>query len=241
MTPAGGAIGVLLGSALLRLTLSGSYQRYVREGMRPWLLIAGVVIIAVGLYALLRTTGRRGHQANQPGHSHRHERGHEHGHAGEGIGVGWLLLAPVAALLLVAPPALGSYGVDRAAKVDVRAGDRVFDPLPASEGSYPLSLLEFSQRGFDHQGQSMSGRTVELTGFVAGQAADGFELARYQIACCAADAAPVVVVVHGTSGEPPGRDQWVTVTGTYRQGGVDFAEIDATSVVQIPTPEDPYE
>ena len=72
------------------------------------------------------------------GHAH----GHEHGHEGEGIGVGWLLLAPVAALLLVAPPALGSFGVDRAAKIDVRAGDRVFDPLAASEGPYPLSLLE---------------------------------------------------------------------------------------------------
>ena len=238
MTPAGGAIGVLLGSVLLRLTLSGSYQRYVREGMRPWLLIAGVAIIAIGLYALVRTLGRGGgHGAADDGHTH----GHEHGHAGEGIGVGWLLLAPVAALLLVAPPALGSYGVDRASKVDVRAGDRVFDSLATREGPYPLSLLEFSQRGFDQDGQSLHGRTVELTGFVAGQAADGFELARYQIACCAADAAPVVVIVHGTSGEPPGRDQWVTVTGTYRAGGADFAEIDATSVVQIPTPEDPYE
>jgi uncharacterized repeat protein (TIGR03943 family) len=82
---------------------------------------------------------------------------------------------------------------------------------------------------------------VQLTGFVAGREADGFELARYQIACCAADAAPVVVVVRGTSGEPPGRDQWVTVTGTYRPGGGDFVEIVATSVVQIPTPDDPYE
>jgi len=228
---------VLLGSVLLRLTLSGSYQRYVREGMRPWLLIAGVVIIAVGLYALMRTAGRGTRRAAGAGHAH----GHEHGHEGEGIGVGWLLLAPVAALLLVAPPALGSFGVDRAAKIDVRAGDRVFDPLAASEGPYPLSLLEFSQRGFDQDGRSMHGRTVELTGFVAGQVADGFKIARYQIACCAADAVPVVVVVHGTSGEPPSRDQWVTVTGSYRPGGKDYAEIDATSVVQIPAPEDPYE
>jgi uncharacterized repeat protein (TIGR03943 family) len=237
VTPAGGAIGVLLGSVLLRLTLSGSYQRYVREGMRPWLLLAGVAVIAVGLYALVRTVGRGG--AHRAAETDLH--GHEHGHAGEGIGVGWLLLAPVAALLLVAPPALGSYGVDRAAKVDVRGGDRVFDPLPASEGPYPLSLLEYSQRGFDHGGETLHARTVQLTGFVAGQAAVGFKLARYQIACCAADASPVVVIVHGTSGEPPGRDQWVTVTGTYRPGGEDFVEIDATSVVQIPTPEDPYE
>jgi uncharacterized repeat protein (TIGR03943 family) len=236
VTPAGGAIGVLLGSVLLRLTLSGSYQRYVREGMRPWLLIAGVAIIAVGLYALVRTAGR-GHRAGEPGHTH----GHEHGHAGEGIGVGWLLLAPVAALLLVAPPALGSYGVDRAAKVDVSAGDRVFDPLPSSENPYPLSLLDFSQRGFDGEGQSMDGRTVALTGFVAGEVAGGFKLARYQIACCAADAEPVVVIVRGTFGEPPSRDQWVTVTGTYRPGGGDFVQIEATSVVQIPAPNDPYE
>jgi uncharacterized membrane protein YcgQ (UPF0703/DUF1980 family) len=69
----------------------------------------------------------------------------------------------------------------------------------------------------------------------------GFELARYQISCCAADAAPVVVRVLGTSGDPPARDQWVTVTGKFQPGGGDIPNLVATSVAQIPAPQDPYE
>ena len=42
---------------------------------------------------------------------------------------------------------------------------------------------------------SFNGNTVRLTGFVAGSKGSGFEIARYQIACCAADAIPVVVHV----------------------------------------------
>ena len=65
--------------------------------MGPWLLMAGVVVIAVGLVALFATTGGAADADSRT--AHRHERGDEHGHA-HGIGVGWLLLAPIAALLL---------------------------------------------------------------------------------------------------------------------------------------------
>ena len=102
-----------------------------------------------------------------------------------------------------------------------------------------MTLLEFSQRAFDHDGSSFRGAPVRLTGFVAG--GGGFRLARYQIACCAADAAPVVVRVVGTQGDSPARDQWVSVTGTFRSGGGDTPELTATSVVETPEPADPYE
>jgi uncharacterized repeat protein (TIGR03943 family) len=82
---------------------------------------------------------------------------------------------------------------------------------------------------------------VKLTGFVAGVRSGGFRLARYQIACCAADATPVVMDVVGTSGAPPRDDQWVTVTGTFQQGGGDVPRLAATTVVEIAAPDDPYE
>jgi uncharacterized repeat protein (TIGR03943 family) len=81
-----------------------------------------------------------------------------------------------------------------------------------------MTLLEFGQRAFDHDGSSFNGAAVQLTGFVAGAEENGFKLARYTIACCAADAAPVVVHVVGTVGDPSPRDQWVRVTGTFRHG-----------------------
>ena len=233
MTAAGGTVSLLVGAVLLRLSLTGTYQRYVRVGMGPWLTLAGLVVIMLGLATVVRAL----RASSRPGDDHAHgDEDHDHGER-----VGWLLLAPIAALLLVAPPTLGSYGVDRSAAVDVRAGAPTFDPLPAGNGPAPMTLLEFNQRALDHEGESFDGRTVQLTGFVADEATP-FRLVRYQIACCAVDAAPVVVRVVGTVGASPTRDQWVTVTGTF--AGVDdddVPELSATSLVEIPPPEDPYE
>jgi len=228
VTPAGGLISLLVGAVLLRLELTGSYGRYVRVGMGPWLAVTAVAVIVLGLVTLLRTL--------------RHARPvdvHDH-HRGGGDRMGWLLLAPIAALLLVAPPTLGSYGVGRGSQVDIRSGGAVFDPLARRSEPATMTLLEFGQRALDRDGASFHGAAVQLTGFVAGAEAGGFRLARYQIACCAADAAPVVLRVVGTRGSPA-RDQWVRVTGTFQRGGGEVPELAATSVVEIPAPDDPYE
>jgi uncharacterized repeat protein (TIGR03943 family) len=105
-----------------------------------------------------------------------------------------------------------------------------------------MSLLEFDQRAADHNGASMGATPVRLTGFVA-QERDGagFRLARYQIACCAADAVAAVVRVTGATGAPPPRDRWVTVTGTFRRTAGDVPELQASSLVEITPPTDPYE
>ena len=226
MTAAGGLISLLVGTVLLRLTLNGTYARYVRLGMGPPLAIAGAAVIVLGLVTLL--------------HAFRHTNPVDaHDHRG-GNRVGWLLLAPIAALLLVAPPTLGSYGVGRGAEVDIRSGGSVLDRLEPGAAPIPMTLLEFGQRAVDQDGVSFNGATVQLTGFVAGAEKGGFRLARYQIACCAADAAPVVLRVVGT-GAGPARDRWVTVTGTFQPGGGEMPELAATNVVEIPAPLDPYE
>jgi uncharacterized repeat protein (TIGR03943 family) len=255
-SPAGGTITLLTGAVLLRLTLTGTYQRYVRVGMGPWLAVAGVVIVALGLATLVRALRAQGRGAGVPvdgdhaddhgdlDHDHDPDPDPDHDHGEHGDRVGWLLLAPIAALLLVAPPTLGSYGVDRGAAVDITAGAPTFDPLPAADAPAPMTLLEYDQRAFDHDGESFDGRTVQLTGFVADEGTP-FRLARYQIACCAVDAAPVLVRVVGTAGATPARDQWVVVTGTFRPSdGAENGEIPdlaATSIVEIDPPEDPYE
>jgi uncharacterized repeat protein (TIGR03943 family) len=229
VTAAGGTITLLVGAVLLRLTLTDTYLRYVRPELGPWLLVAGMAVVVLGVATLVWSL--RNADAPDPN-------AHEHEH---GVGPGWLLLAPIAALLLVAPPTLGAYGVERAANVDIRSGAPVFDPLTRGAAPRPMGLLEFSQRAFERDGATFNEAALELTGFVAGAEGRGFRLARYQIACCAADAAPVVVRVVGTAGDPPSRDQWVTVTGTFKRGGEELPELAATSVVEIPAPEDPYE
>ena len=220
---------MVIGAVLLRLTFTDTYERYVKGGMGFWLTVAGFAILALGIVTLVRAIRRSGSE---------HDHGLEHDH---GIGVGWLLLAPIAALLLVAPPTLGSYGVGRAANVNIRSGSGVFEKLGRRAEPVEMSLVEYGQRAYDHKGTSFNGQPVKLTGFVAGDVERGFELARYTISCCAADAAPAVVRVLGTSGTPPARDQWVTVTGTFQRGGGDIPNLIATSVAQIPAPRDPYE
>jgi uncharacterized repeat protein (TIGR03943 family) len=131
--------------------------------------------------------------------------------------------------------------VNRGAAVDVRSGGAVFDPLPRGSSAVPMTLLEYGQRAFDRRGSSLTGATVQLTGFISRVDPGGFQLARYQIACCAADAVPAIVLVRGVAGHPPRRDSWVRVTGAYLGGSGDLPRLAATSVEQIPVPNEPYE
>jgi uncharacterized repeat protein (TIGR03943 family) len=231
VTPAGGTISVLVGVVVLRLTFTDTYRRYVQPAMGKWLLIAGIAVILLGLVTLVNSL-----RNVEPEEAHGHD--HEHSHR---VGVGWLLLAPIAALLLVAPPTLGAYGVNHAGAIKIKPGHAFFKPLRQKDAPVELTLLEYIERSLEHNGASFHRVPVKLTGFVAGAEAGGFRLARYQIACCAADAQPVVIDVVGTSGTPPREDEWVTVTGTFQRGGGDVPRLAATSVITIRAPDDPYE
>jgi uncharacterized repeat protein (TIGR03943 family) len=224
-----GATVLLVGALLIRLSLSGAYAKYVRVGMGSWLLVAGVLLVALGLAGVVRALA-----AGRTAPS-------RHGDHAHGERVGWLLLAPVLALLLVTPPALGSYGVDRNTTIRITESGTTFDPLPPGR-TVPMTILEFDQRAADHNGASFGSTPVRLTGFVSRTAdGDGFRIARYQIACCAADAAAAVARVTGAAGDPPARDQWVTVTGTFRGSAAGIPVLLATSLTEIPAPPDPYE
>jgi uncharacterized repeat protein (TIGR03943 family) len=242
MTAAGSTILLLIGTVLLRLTVSGTYRRYVRVGMGPWLAVAGVTVVVLGIVTLIYVLRRPDAPADHADHAAAEDvdeiDGREHA---DRIRIGWLLLAPIAALLLVAPPTLGSFGVSRSAAVNVHAGGAVFDPLPHGTNPVPMTLLEYGQRAFDRHGSSLAGATVELTGFISRLDNGGFQLARYQIACCAADAVPAIVIVEGVAGHPPRRDAWVKVTGAYVRGTGNLPRFSATSVVEIPVPSEPYE
>ena len=91
---AGATTTLLVGALLLRLAITGAHRRYVRPALGPFLILAGVVLIVLGATALIGTL--RGND------EHEHD-AREHGGVER---VGWVLLGPVVALLLVAPPAL---------------------------------------------------------------------------------------------------------------------------------------
>ena len=45
---------VLLGGALLKLALTGTYLRYVKESLQPWLVVTGGVMVVLALVSIAR-------------------------------------------------------------------------------------------------------------------------------------------------------------------------------------------
>src|SRR5207247_1896264 len=95
-----GVMLLVVGATALWLGLSDASLAYVRAALRPPLAASGAVLLALAA-ATLRAA-RRPRPAAPAGHGGR-------------LGAGWLLILPVLVLLLVAPPALGSYAASRQA------------------------------------------------------------------------------------------------------------------------------
>jgi uncharacterized repeat protein (TIGR03943 family) len=203
---------VVLGATLLSVSaFSTMYANYVRTGYRPVLIVTGAALVTLGLLAAFR---------RRPGHAPR---------------VAWLLAAPVFAIVLVAPPALGSYAARR--QQAPPPATTAYHGTPATD----LTLGEFVARSY---GTSLTDRRVRLTGFVV-TSENGWHLTRMRINCCAADALALEVTVRGAPAPP--EDTWVRVTGTWVpwKDGVPGEyvppAIAASEVVRIEPPAEPYE
>jgi uncharacterized repeat protein (TIGR03943 family) len=243
---------LLTGGAVLRIALfSELYLRYVQEGLRPYLVVSGVLLVALGLVAALARTrgGDEGEDgADTPEHDddgHGDSGGHAHAHGhGHGPRVAWLLTLPALALLLFPPPALGSYSADREAAQRAAQGVGTFPALPAGN---PLKLTvgEFGSRAIFDSGGSLRGRTVSLTGFVTHGDDGAWYVTRLLVSCCAADATTSKVEIRDA--DAPVTDTWVTVTGTWVPKGKLGSDaawppvLDAGSVRNVAEPSNPYE
>jgi uncharacterized repeat protein (TIGR03943 family) len=221
------AVLFLLGAVLLRTGAGDASLRYVKEGLRPLLLASGAVLIA--------TAGATAWYA------HKERRATAHG----APRVSWLLLVPVLALVLVAPPALGSYSALRAGTALQRPP--AFAPLPPGD-PVPLGLADYAARAVYDDGRSLDGRRVRVTGFVA-LGRDGTPyLARMTLDCCAADAQPVKVALTGRVPPVLRPDGWLEVTGTATGrrvpdpvNGRPVPYLDVERARPVPAPRDPYD
>ncbi|WP_326729503.1 TIGR03943 family putative permease subunit [Streptomyces phaeochromogenes] len=254
-----GVLLILCGAALLRIALfSELYLRYVKEGLRPYLVISGVALIALGLVGMIS----RGQEEDEHEYEQEHEYevhdedAHEahagHGqdtHAGHGHDhtrnprIAWLLTAPALALLLFPPPALGSYSAGREEARVAAQGTGTFPELPAGD-PVDLTLGAFASRAEWDTGASMKNRTVRLTGFVTRDDDGTWYIARLLVTCCAADAQALKVQIRDADAPPA--DAWVTVTGTWHPTGKPGSAaarpvLDAASVKRVSAPSDPYE
>jgi uncharacterized repeat protein (TIGR03943 family) len=228
---------VLLGGALLKLALTGTYLRYVKESLQPWLILTGAVMVVLALVSVVRDI--RGGEEQPSGIEHA---GHEHGTSRSP----WMLLLPVFAVFLISPPALGADTVnrsDRNAAQEAKASNG-FAPLPSDE-VIPLTISEFVTRTAWDDSGSLDDRTVKLTGFVVRKDGNVF-VARLTISCCAADASPVKAKMVGQDFDALPTDQWIEVTGRVVPGSATkesafVPTFTVSEVVPIAAPEDTYE
>lgn len=165
------AVLFLVGAAVLHAGFTDLYLRYVKAGLRPLLLAAGVVLIVAALATVWYE--RRGAKASQAedhdGHGHGNvagegDDGHGHGHAHREPRIAWLLVLPLFALILVAPPALGSYSAMHAGTA--LQAPLAYPSLPATD-PLPLGVVDYAGRAAYDHGRTLAHRRVEVTGFVA--------------------------------------------------------------------------
>ncbi|MFE5217138.1 MULTISPECIES: TIGR03943 family putative permease subunit [unclassified Streptomyces] len=229
------AVLFLLGAALLHAGTTDLYLRYVKAGLRPMLLASGAVLIVAALATALyeRRRGRRAGAQPSAAHAHPEPR------------VAWLLLLPLLALIMVAPPALGSYSA-------LRSGTALQKPyaygrLPAADPA-PLSVVDYASRAAYDHGRSLHGRPVRVTGFLALDGSGAPYLVRMALNCCAADAQPVKIALTGALPPVLRPDAWLEVTGTYtprlardpvNNGPVPYLLV--TTAKPVPVPPDPYD
>ncbi|MEU0500597.1 TIGR03943 family protein [Nocardia sp. NPDC005998] len=299
---------LLIGAAVLWITLDGSYLRYVKPSLYLYLLVSGVGFVLLAMVAIIRDIhcgkafderdyafgrgdelgggdvlshadqhglsdphGRvdaRSHSdmfahTDTHGPSDIHGRGQVHGDHGHEHGSGraqWLLLAPAAALLLIAPPALGAGAAVTSSPVQVAPRDLpaaqpkllAFPPLPP-EPAPALPIVDLVERALQDSSHSLDGREVTIRGFVIRPKdleqqhpdAPDADLARVVITCCVADARYVLVHLAGMR-EVIEDDAWLEVRGVVETGSAQRdPDRTPTFVVsdyrRIEAPDRPYE
>ncbi|MFJ9843477.1 TIGR03943 family putative permease subunit [Kitasatospora sp. NPDC101155] len=240
---------ILVGAAVLHISLfTELYLRYVRKGLRPYLIASGVLLVVVGLIGAVvaaRELFRPGHRGDTDD-GHGHERGHERGHEHGAPRTAWLLLLPVLAIYLLQPRALGAFTAQHSDNTAVKPAEAAggFAPLPATD-PVGMRLADFDSRALWDSNGSLKGHRIRLTGFATPGPGDGsWDLARLTISCCAADASSSKVVIHGADAPPEGA--WVEVTGEWQPDGASGQDgavptLTAALVRRIAEPENPYE
>lgn len=233
---------VLLGGALLRLSLSGAYQNYVKPSLGIYLTVSGVILAGLGIWSIARATF-----APEPDEPNDPERDLDdgHGHGAGGARTAWLLLLPVLTIFLIAPPPLGAFAADRSASSIPPPADSAAG-LPALPKPDPVDIgvVDFALRAVWDDGKTLNGRTVRMVGFVTPAPGGGWYLTKMQISCCAADAQPFRIKAVGAPGFPT--DTWVQVVGSWVPGGGTqrddaIPNVKVETATQVTRPANPYE
>jgi len=211
----GGIVFAAWASFFVWLLVSGEMNRYI--GPRTeWVVVFGAVALTI---VSLIFWSLRWHTAHT-------------------LGV-LVLLVPIAAVVVVPKPSLGSLAASR----KLSGGPAVsIRPGPVAAGD-EVSFVEIGYAGESEEYATVNGIAegleVELTGFVTpspGGTVD-FALTRFSIYCCAADVVPHSVGIVSDRAYPV--DAWLNVRGILEERDGAFVVV-ARSIDEVPEPKDPY-
>lgn len=227
-----------MGLFLFSRILNGTLLFYINERFFWLSVLAAVGLILVGVSYRYRAD----HDHHEPDHA-----GYSHGRLSW---AGLLLIAsPIVLGLVIPPKPLGA-----AAMTNRDISLELLTSAAAPEGGIILSkpkteknildwIVEFRQTS---DPAALAGEEVKLVGFVYRDerfGEDSFMVSRFVVSCCAADAAPIGLVVHWPDSPTLADDQWVEVVGVLEPGefeGEQLPLVKAASVTPTDVPNQPY-
>jgi putative membrane protein len=208
------------------LWISGESVRYLGPRTQ-WVIPVGAIGLGLAAAGYLRVT--RGDGTSRLS-------------APEWLGIAGLLL-PIVAAATLGGAQLGSLAASN--KLNARGVDPTALARLASRDARVIGFLQLDAAGRDaglsNELGIHAGTPVHLVGFVStppSRPGAQFELSRFYITCCVADAVPVGVLV-AAPGKRFDRDEWLDVTGTLTRGKSKWI-LRAARVAHVDAPSDPY-
>lgn len=261
---------LLWGAGVLWLVAGGRLSTYLHPSLQTFTMVAGFVLLLLCVSSVMGLAFMHRESVGSCGCDHHHH-GEEHLH-GDGTAVFFLkalvLLFPVAVLLsgnadrftattvanrgvvqdltkLPSANAAAVMGIPSSpaplANPGVSSG-KTSGPMPIQviDMLYAIQMPSYREE-FEGKEVEMVGQFVPMT--TGNPKGDRFQVIRMFITCCAADAKPMGVTVHGDTLPHVSEMQWVRVTGkpTFpMEGGKRTAILEATKVEPCEAPSDPF-
>ena len=225
---------LLLGLGVGVMVLKGAYLHYVKPALFPWLVASAVALVVLAVVCIARDVRRGGTESVDV---------EDHHHRGW---MAWLLLVPVVLVAFIIPPPIEANGAAPISASAQQPNKRAFPPLP--EGRAPtVPVPDVMMRAARDSTGSLDNRLITVIGFTL-PGAEGTDLGRVVIICCAADAQLARIHLTGpaaaTAASYP-KDTWISVEGTVVPGSSTAATrfvptMTITSITKIDKPANTY-
>jgi uncharacterized repeat protein (TIGR03943 family) len=207
------------------LLVSGEVYRYIGPRTR-WVVAFGAVTLGLAAVAQARSL-RRGTGAVKPS-------------ATEVLALA-AFLAPMAVILLIPKPSLGSEAASRKSTGLVGAASSL--PVAQVNGQVSFAEIQYASESREYATTAgvFDGLEVKLTGFVThpdGGRDGSFALTRFATFCCAADAVPYSVTIDPLGKDYPD-DTWLNVSGSLANEGGNYV-LHAQRITETEEPDNPY-